>query len=381
MRVGVGPFLTAPSGLAVGALDTALGLTRAGVEVTLFADADIDLPPHAASLSDRMVRLERLPAAMRHPRIGDAMFLATRMAISRRLGDALSEHPVDLFHSFSPGCLARIPRPLPTVTQAWFCPPLLGPRLRTMLPFKQRFPPLFAAHFLLEVQGHTSDLLGYRRADLVLANTPTMEKALQRRGFRAACVPACIEVPTSLPVREPSDALRIAFCGHPMGRRRKGLRYLLEALTLVRERPIEVTLVGGATKDLHEPIARARRAGVSVQLLGYVPREQYLEHLARHTDLLAFMSLYEEWGYALFEALSRGVPVLAFDHYPFFDILDEDTGMLVESRNAAAVAAAIDAACGGELPAPERALESTRRRFSNEAVVPRLISEYERLLT
>ena len=120
---------------------------------------------------------------------------------------------------------------------------------------------------------------------------------------------------------------------------------------------------------------------MSVQLLGYVPRERYLEHLARHTDLLAFMSLYEEWGYALFEALSRGVPVLAFDHYPFFDILDEDTGLLVESRNAAAVAAAIDAACRGELPAPERALESTRRRFSNEAVVPRLISEYERLLT
>ena len=124
-----------------------------------------------------------------------------------------------------------------------------------MLPFKQRFPPLFAAHTVLELQSHASDLLGYRRADLVLANTPTAEQGLRARGFRAECVPPCIEMPEALPAREPADALRITFCGHPLGRRRKGLRYLLEALPMVRGGPLEVTLVGGATRG---PRARGR---------------------------------------------------------------------------------------------------------------------------
>lgn len=348
--------------------------------MTLFADAGLDLPPHAEELSDRVVRLDPLPAPMRNLRVADLVFLPTRMAISRRLARALSEHPVDIFHCFSPGCLSRVPRPLPALAQAWFCPPRLLPRLRTMLPFKQRFPPLFAAHFLLEIQGHTADLLGYRRADLVLSNTPTNKRALRARGFAAECVPSCIEVPDALPEREPSEALRVAFCGHPLGRRRKGLRYLLEALPMLEEGPVEVTLVGGPTPDLDDPIERARRAGVKVEVLGHVPRERYLEHLARRTDLLAFMSLYEEWGYALLEALSRGVPVLAFEHYPFFDILDENTGFLVEPRSARAVAAAIDAARRGEMPSPDRVQQTTRERFSNDAIVPRLLKAYEQTL-
>ena len=82
MRVGIGPFATAPSGLAVATVDTALGLTRMGVDVTLFAEPNVDLPRRAATLSDCVVRLEPRPAAMRNLRVADAMFLATKMNTS-----------------------------------------------------------------------------------------------------------------------------------------------------------------------------------------------------------------------------------------------------------------------------------------------------------
>ena len=138
----------------------------------------------------------------------------------------------------------------------------------------------------------------------------------------------------------------MAFCGHPLDRPRKGLSYLLDALPLLEGGPVEVTLIGGSSPKLEAPIEAARQAGVEVTLMGHVPRQDYLDHLARQTDLLAFMSLYEEWGYALFEAFSQGVPALAFRHYPFNEIVDRDTGLLVTPRDTRAVAAGIDRCTG-----------------------------------
>jgi glycosyltransferase involved in cell wall biosynthesis len=317
---------------------------------------------------------------MRHPRAGDAVFLATKLSLSRRWAQALEEHPVDLVHTFSPGCLALLPRPPVALTQAWFHPPRLIPRLRTMLPFKSRFPPMFAAHTLLELQAHASDRLGYRRAELILANTPSAEAGFRERGFQTRFIPPPITLPETPSARESSDALRVVFCGHPLTNPRKGLRRLLEALPLVEGGPVELTVFGGVSEPFAEQIEHVRRSGVKVELMGFQPRERYLEHLERRTDLLAFMSLYEEWGYALLEALSRGVPALALDVYPFFDIVDADTGMVVPNDGPEPIARGLEAALRGELPAPERVLESTRRRFSTECVVPRLIRAYEETL-
>ena len=249
-----------------------------------------------------------------------------------------------------------------------------------MLPFKSRFPPMFAVHTLLELQSHASDRLGYRRAELILANTQSAEAGFRERGFHARCIPPAIAVPDRLPEREPSEALRVVFCAHPLTNPRKGFRRLLEALPLVEGSPIELTVFGGVSEPFVEEIERVRRGGVSVELMGFQPRQRYLEHLERRTDLLAFMSLYEEWGYALLEALSRGVPALAFEVYPFFDIVDADTGLVVRQDGPEPIARGLEAALRGELPSSERVFDSTRRRFSAEAVVPRLIEAYEQTL-
>lgn len=380
MRVGIGPFADSPSGMAVATMDTAAGLQAAGLDVTLFATGHAHIPPHADDVVGRVVRLAPLPKPMLDPRAGDAVFLASKLSLSRRWARALAEHPVELVHTFSPGCLALLPRPPAALTQAWFHPPRLVPRLRTMLPFKPRFPPMFAAHTLLELQSHASDRLGYGRAQLVLANTPTAEAGLRERGLEARCIPPPIEVPEHVPEREPSDVLRVAFCGHPLTNPRKGLGRLLDALPLVEGGAIELTLFGGGAEPFADQIERARGVGVRIELMGFQPRERYLEHLERRTDLLAFMSLYEEWGYALLEALSRGVPALTLDRYPFFDIVDADTGLVVGEDGPEAIARGLEAALRGQLPAADRVRESTRRRFSTDAVVPVLIEAYRDVL-
>jgi glycosyltransferase involved in cell wall biosynthesis len=379
LRVGIGPFAAAPSGLAVATVDTALALHAAGVDVTLFADGRAELPERATPLRDRVVGLDPMPAALEPPRVSAAVFLATKLAMSRRWARALREHPVDVVHAFSPGTAIALPRPTPVVVQAWFHPPRLRARLRTMLAFARRFPPFYAAHVALELQSHASDLLGYRRASVVLANTASAERAFRARGIEVRHIPPCITVPRAAPVRDPSDSFRVAFCADRLDTPRKALGHLLEALPLLREGPVEVTLFGEPGPRSKALVDAARRTGANVEVMGRVPRDAYLDHLAHRTDLLAFTSLYEEWGYALLEAFSQGVPALAFDLYPFFEIVDADTGLLVAPRDSAAVAAGIDRARRAGLPAPAAVVESARTRFGGEAVVQRLVPIYEKL--
>lgn len=373
MRVALGVYADAPSGLAVGTVDTALALDRAGAEVTLFALPESTLPPRAAPLADRVVRLPRAPL---QGRLGStALFLPSRLAASARFGQALQGRSYDAVHAFSPGMAARVPAGFRLSVQAWFHPPLLSARLRTMLPFTARRA-LYPAALMLQTQAHLADLAGYRRADLVIANTALAREAMIARGFHSVCVPPAIEVAAEAPARKPSDAFRLAFCSHPLGGKRKGLRFLLEALPAVRHRPLEVTLVGGEDPRFDPALERVREAGIEVTLTGRLPREEYLDRLAHEVDLLAFPSLYEEWGYAVFEALGEGVPVLAFDLYPFSEIVDERSGLLVPPRDAEALARAIDSAAAGDLPAPAVVREATRERFGSEAIAARLLEAW-----
>lgn len=372
MRLGIGVFADEPSGLAVATVDTALALDEAGVDVTLFALAGSTLPERAEAISDRVVRLRPIPRLLRGRAGSTALFLVAKLAISRRLAEASRQHPVDVLHVLSPGMAALLPRGPRVLVQAWFHPPRLLARLRTLLPFTARWF-LYPVSLVVHVQSYLSDLAGYRRADLVLANTEVAAEALRSRGFEAVCVPPPIEVDTEPLARRDGQALRLAFCGHPLAQKRKGLRFLFEALPAVRRRPLVLTLVGGMDSSLEQGVERMRDAGVEVRVLGRVPREDYLELLANETDLLLFPSLYEEWGYALFEALGRGVPALAFDLYPFSEIIDERTGLLARPRDAAALASAIERAADGALPAPEEVRDSARERFSGTQSARRMV--------
>lgn len=373
MRIALGVYADEPSGLAVATVDTALALLERGADVTLFALPGSSLPARAEPLAERVVWLREPPLQGRAA--ATAVFLAAKLAISRRLAEALADRSFDVVHVFSPGVAPGLPGRHRVSVQAWFHPPTLRGRLRTMMPFTSRAA-LYPAALAVQAQSHFADLLGYRRADLVVANTEVAAAALSRRGFASVCVPPALDVAAESGGRTPSESFRIAFCSHPLGGKRKGLRYLLEALRRVRHRPLHVTLVGGKDRRFEPAIAALRERGVEVELTGRVPREEYLRRLARQTDLLAFPSLYEEWGYALFEALGEGVPAAAFDLYPFSEILDERTGVLVPPRDAEALAAAIDRCAAGSLPAPAEVRASTRERFGSGAVAARLLEAW-----
>ena len=392
MKVGLGILSDASAGMSVGPIDTALGLDALGVDVTIFAEPAVDLPGRACHLADRVVRLA--PAAVElPPRAADALFLTAKLSLARRWRRALEAHSVDVVHAFSPGTAAFLPERVPVVIQSWFQPAraTLARRLApesaygtggvgSSLPPRIRPAVQLAAHMARQTQTHASDLLGYRRAALLLAATPSAASFLERQGHGAECVPPCIAVAGAPAPRAPGDVLRLAFCAHPLDRPWKGLQYLLEALARrpEHERPVQLTLVGGWAERPAALLETVERAGVEVEVLGRVSREALLERLATRADVLVAPHLWEEWGYSVFEGLSRGVPVIAFDVYPYRETIGPELGSLVPARDSGALGRAISAAAAGDLPARECVLETTRSRFGAVAVAERLLDAYER---
>ena len=363
-----------PSGVPTSVAETALALARAGAEVTTFTTPDAHLPQ---AMGITRVPLEPLPAPLRNPRVEHGLQLPHRLLLGRRLARAVADHPVDVLHLFSPA-LAASPALPPAVVQSWFSPPTLRGRLRTMMPFARRGPAA-VLHLAAEVQAHTGDRLGYRRAALVLANTRTAEDALRALGYPAELIPPCIGLPDTPPARAPADRLRIVFCAHNLTTPRKGLHLLLDALPALPTERLRLTLVGGWSEQLRPGVDRVERAGAEVVVMGRVPRERYLDLLAREADLLAMPSLYEEWGYALFEALSRGVPALALRRYPFAELLDSRMGVLADDATPEAVTAALEHALAGELPDADTVRSATASLVGADAIAKRLLDAYERV--
>jgi glycosyltransferase involved in cell wall biosynthesis len=374
MRVGVGVLSAGPSGVPTSVVETALALARAGADVTTFMTPDARLPAAAEAVTQ--VPLEPLPAPLRKPRVEHGLQLAHRLLLGRRLARALDDHPVDALHLFSPALAAPLPDGPPTVVQSWFWPPTLRGRLRTMMPFARRGPAA-VAHLAAEVQAHAGDRLGYRRAALVLANTPTAEEALRALGYRVLAIPPCIGLPDVAQEREPADRLRIVFCAYNLTTPRKGLHLLLDALPALPAERLRLTLVGGWSERLRPAVERVERAGTEVVVMGRVPRERYLDLLAREADLLAMPSLYEEWGYALFEALSRGVPALTLRRYPFSELLDARMGALADDATPEAIAAALERMLSGGLPDAGTVRSATTGLVGADEIAPRLLAAYE----
>ena len=371
----MGLFRGGPSGNGAIVLESVLGLRASGVDVTMFATHEARVPPVAESL---VTRLAPMPRSLHNPRVQQALQLVRRRLEGQRLARALEDRPVDVVHLFSAGMAPALPERQRTVVQSWFWPPRLRGRLRTMMPLAPRNP-LAAAHLLAEVQAHVADRLGYRSADLVLANTERAAADLRALGLPVQVIPPCITLPAAPPVRSPSRTLRAVLSAYNLTTPRKGLRLLLDALPLVRGARLHLTLVGAWDDSLGRRVDGVRAAGHEVRVLGRVPRERYLELLAHEADLLAMPSLYEEWGFALFEALSRGVPALTLDRYPYSDVLDEATGLLAAAATPGALAAGLERALAGALPSSETVFAATRERFGPQATTAKLLAAYEGL--
>ncbi len=126
--------------------------------------------------------------------------------------------------------------------------------------------------------------------------------------------------------------------------RKKGVIYLLKALTLTKNR-VHLTIVDGGAPNRNYVPRWIDRFGIQdrVSFTGKIPLEQLVELYSR-TEVAVCPSLYEGFGFPAAEAMACEIPVIAATGGALPEVVGEHmkTGYLVPPRDPEALAKGID---------------------------------------
>lgn len=174
------------------------------------------------------------------------------------------------------------------------------------------------------------------RADLILAaNRETLNylsslvrdkskcRLLTENGIMESkiCTPSFI-------TKEKNDTVNILWAGRFIYR--KGLKFLLETLSLVKSnRSFKLLLVGnGPEEDSLKKLASELGIEDKVIFYGRIPYTK-MKELYLSSDFFVFPSLRETTGTVLFEAMSNGLPVISFNQNGADLLINEKCGIKV----------------------------------------------------
>lgn len=172
-----------------------------------------------------------------------------------------------------------------------------------------------------------------KKADCVLVLNERSLHYVQKLGCtKAKILPNFIDLDAITPARTTRENIsKILFVGHI--RKEKGLFELLEAAVALPE--ITFELVGPVYENLDgNSIPR------NVHLLGMQPKMAMPSFLI-DADVFLFPSYSEGFSMALLEAMAAGLPAIATDVGANRDMLEDQGGVLIPTKDAQAIVAAV----------------------------------------
>jgi glycosyltransferase involved in cell wall biosynthesis len=184
-----------------------------------------------------------------------------------------------------------------------------------------------------------------RRSHRVLCPSDTMAKAIRENVDvpvdRVATLHHPYEAPASANQRSTGSTKRILYTGHLMPH--KNHRWLVEvfAKSGLAGNGVELWMTGAQEdwpKGFGALVELTERHGIGdqVRLLGRVPAEEMTDLYAQAT-VFVFASMGESFGYPMVEALSAGLPILAYDTRIAREILGPAAEFLPHDSGEAAV--------------------------------------------
>jgi glycosyltransferase involved in cell wall biosynthesis len=188
----------------------------------------------------------------------------------------------------------------------------------------------------------------FRRFDAVVAvseplaravvgwGTPEAHVHLIPNGYEAAG-PLLSRADARAALGLPREGFVIGWVGRLS--REKGLDVLLSSLSLMRDRPITVAVMGaGREQESLEALARASGIAPAVRWLGLVPDAG---RFFRAFDIFVLSSRTEGTPIALFEAMDAGIPVIATAVGGVPAVVSEREALLIASEDSVALARAL----------------------------------------
>ena len=156
---------------------------------------------------------------------------------------------------------------------------------------------------------------------------------------------------------------------------RKNQRRLLEAYA--RSGSALPLVLAGGKGWLMDDFAAAGPGGRPVELTGYVSDAE-LEWLYRHCYAFLYPSLFEGFGMPVLEAMTLGAPAICSNTTSLPEVAG-DAGLLVDPRDAGAIADAMTRLESGEIARDTLRAAGTRQaaRFSWEASAKKLLELYD----
>jgi glycosyltransferase involved in cell wall biosynthesis len=163
--------------------------------------------------------------------------------------------------------------------------------------------------------------------------------------------------------------------------RQKGFDRLIRAAAQSRFRDFDLVLIGeGPDRAMLQALADQLGIGGRLIMPGFVARP--LAWLA-HADLFVLPSRWEGFGHVIAEAMTAGLPVIAFDcpHGPRDIIEDGVTGILVPNDDEKALTIAIDRILSDKTLSDRLADAGCKSaaRFANERIAAQYVELFENL--
>jgi UDP-glucose:(heptosyl)LPS alpha-1,3-glucosyltransferase len=157
----------------------------------------------------------------------------------------------------------------------------------------------------------------------------------------------------------PPDTVVVLFVA--MDFERKGLDFLLKALSLVRKQMVMLIVAGKDKSSKYQRMAEKLKLADRVKFIGYYPR---VEEIYGIGDMLVLPTLYDPFSNCCLEALACGIPVVTTRQNGASELIEDGkNGFIVESgSNTSAIAEKIDLLFSREIreKMAERALRSVK---------------------
>ena len=235
----------------------------------------------------------------------------------------------------------------------------------------ERIEKIFLSNFLLRVT---------RRIDRVIPVSKDGIEELLAHNFsleKICLIPNGVDGKRFQPLDKNSAGQNITFIGRMD--KQKGVEYLIDAFCQVaKDHPVaKLTLVGDGPikRELEEQVGRC---GLSekVNFTGFVEdiREYYY-----HTDILVLPSLAEGMSNVLLEGMACALPIITTAIGGNVDLIDDnETGLLIPPKNAAALKEAIMTLLNNKVFC-EKLGRNARKRVEEIYCLDKIIGKYKKL--